>query len=300
MLSSYHIFFFILIEWLRQRGESVYFEDMVPRQLNSLLGDFYQYSARFGTLPESLQSFPYEMSRYLSSPPFNRCLNIDGNSDFFSSCTILRSLCQNYEIGSMRPISQEDLQLLYKSPCMSADTPESLQNKVWIDVNLYFGVLSRKMLRQLEKKSFVLEMDYNNDRRYYRIADPRVPKDRHLSRMYEQPGNPLCPVQSMLLYYSRLNPGIDAFFQQPDKTGSTPIWYHPTPVGKNVHSGKLSTICRQCGIKIYYRNLALRSVYRSVHSRAPDYTYDFSRSIIEMISGSRSDDQTFNTPYILV
>lgn len=273
---------------------------MASVHLNSLLGDFYQYSVRFGISPEILQSYPYEMSRYLCSPPFNRNLNIDGNADFFSSCTILRSMCQNYDMGSMRPISQEDLQLLYKSRCMSSDSPESLQNKVWIDVNLYFGVLSRKMLRQLEKNSFLLEMDYNNDRRYYRIADPRIPKDRHLSRMYEQPGNPLCPVQSMLLYYSRLNPSIEAFFQQPDKTGSTPVWYHPTPVGKNVHSGKLSTICRQCGIKLYYRNLALRSVYRSVHSRAPDYTYEFSRIIMEMISGSRTDEQISNAPYVII
>ncbi|CAG2245786.1 unnamed protein product [Mytilus edulis] len=280
-------------DWLRQQGESIYFEDMLPLYLNSFLTEFYQTCVRSGLPSNILEAYPSEISRYLNNPPFNRNIDIETHPEFISSSQILRSWCHNFDVSPMaapddavhRPISDEDLQLLYRSPCMSCDTPEGLQNKVWVDVNLYFGVLSRKMLRQLEKSSFILEVDYDNDRRYYRIADEKIPKDRHMSRMYEQPGNQLCPVQSMLHYYSRLNPSSEAFFQQPDKSGVGSVWYNPTPVGKNVHSGKLSTICRPCGIKLYYRNTALRAVYRRIHAHSPDYTFEFSKRILKIVSG---------------
>ncbi|XP_052065401.1 uncharacterized protein LOC127705183 isoform X7 [Mytilus californianus] len=290
-------------DWLRQQGESIYFEDMLPLYLNSFLTEFYQTCVRSGLPSNILEAYPSEISRYLNNPPFNRNIDIETHPEFISSSQILRSWCHNFDVSSMaapddavhRPISDEHLQLLYRSPCMSCDTPEGLQNKVWVDVNLYFGVLSRKMLRQLEKSSFILEVDYDNDRRYYRIADEKIPKDRHMSRMYEQPGNQLCPVQSMLHYYSRLNPSSEAFFQQPDKSGVGSVWYNPTPVGKNVHSGKLSTICRPCGIKLYYRNTALRAVYRRIHAHSPDYTFEFSKRILRIVSGEDEENNTNQT-----
>ena len=273
---------------------------MVPLYLNTFLGEFYQSCVRSGISPQFLQSYPCEISRYLNSAPFNRNINIETHPKFISSCQILRTWNQNMDVFATtdaddtmhRPISFDHLRLLYKSPYLACDTPESLQNKVWVDINLYFGVLSRKMLRQLDKNSFVLEIDSNNGRRYYRIADNRIPKDRHMSRMYEQPGSALCPVNSMLYYYSRLHPNTEAFFQQPDKSGAVSVWYHPTAVGKNVHSGKLSTICRCCGIKLYYRNTALRAVYRSVHAHSPDYTFEFSDSMYGIINGADNDSDS--------
>ena len=35
--------------------------------------------------------------------------------------------------------------------------------------------------------------------------------------MFERPGDPMCPVQSMDAYISKLNPECDAFFQRPNK-----------------------------------------------------------------------------------
>lgn len=287
-------------EWLALQGEDPNFEQLSATDISHHLGNFYRYYQANDSLPNKLlQFYPQEVTRYLQAQPFCRDVDIAYGQEFAASIRVLEAIVQESQDtlytmagGEMetatRPILPAHIQILYASHLLGCNDPFSLQNKVWMDVNLYFGVLSRILLRQLKKTSFVLEMDPVIGRRFYMISDPRISKDKVRTRMYEQPGSRLCPVTSLLLYLSKLNPNSDVFFQQPRREGLPHRWYTETAVGKNVHSNKLATLCSQAGIKTYYRNTALRMFSRTILTYASDHTYAFSDEIARTIHGDNT------------
>ncbi|XP_033752953.1 uncharacterized protein LOC117336493 isoform X3 [Pecten maximus] len=273
-------------EWLTIQGEDPNFEQTTAVKLNHLLVNFYRYYHSNENLPdELLRLYPLEMTRYLQAKPFFRDMDITYNPEFVSSNRVLESILGGDVETATKPITPAHLQILYSSSLLSCNDPFSLQNKVWMDVNLYFGVLSRIFLRQLRKDSFVLETDPTMGRRYFRIVDSNIGKDKVMSRMYEQIGSPFCPVSSLLLYLTKLNPNSDVFFQQPRRESNLQNWYTETAVGKNVHSNKLATLCSHAGINTYYKNTALRMFSRSVLSYTSDLTNAYSDEIERTING---------------
>jgi hypothetical protein len=55
-------------------------------------------------------------------------------------------------------------------------------------------------------------------------------------RMYEQIGNPMCSLASLMKYISKLNPQNNAFWQQPSDsyTDTSNVWHTRTPLGKSL------------------------------------------------------------------
>ncbi|XP_069132878.1 uncharacterized protein [Argopecten irradians] len=273
-------------EWLTIQGEDPNFEQASAGKINHYLVNFYRYYHSNENLPdELLRLYPLEITRYLQAQPFCRDVDVICSPEFASSNRFLESMMGGEVETAIKPITPTHLQILYSSSILSCNDPFSLQNKVWVDVNLYFGVLSRLFLRQLRKDSFVLEIDPNVGRRYFRIVDSNIGKDKVMSRMYEQIGSPFCPVSSLLLYLTKLNPNSDVFFQQPRREGNLQGWYTETAVGKNVHSNKLATLCSHAGINTYYRNTALRMFSRSILSYTSDLTNAYSDEIERTING---------------
>lgn len=280
------------------QGHSGNFEDMPTHQLNELLPGFYNSYINTEECPKALLKwFPLELSRYLNSSPFHRDIDITCGSEFVSSNVSLDilqkdisvSVASSFDESHSKPIAFTHLQALYNSSSLSNSDPASLQNKIWTDINLYCGVLSRLVLRALKKSSFVIEHDERFARKYYRIVDENVSYEKQVTRIYEQPLSPFCPVRSLELYLSKLNSRSDVFFQQPKKDYSHVQWYLESAIGKNVHSNKLSQICMQAGINTPYRNTALRPISKIVQSQAADYTPEYSDGILRIITGEDDD-----------
>ncbi|KAK3102954.1 hypothetical protein FSP39_015252 [Pinctada imbricata] len=248
-----------------------------------------------------LAFFAVELTRYLTGPPFYRDIDVVNNPEFETSNRILNPIESRRQIPTSHTkmknfdyptcIKFDHLRQLYASDCLSGYDQFSLQNKVWMDVNLYFGGFTREHLRDMKKTSFLLENDPEEGRRYYRIVDPRLNASSS-TRMYEQPGQTSCPVSTMERYLSFLNPDSDVFFQQPysmDEIKSKRSWYSLTPIGKNIHSHRLSTICKQIGIYGQLRNTSMRHLSRQIHSRYPEFTPRYSDKLFGIVSGTEVD-----------
>lgn len=67
-------------------------------------------------------------------------------------------------------IEMEDLRKIYLSEAMELNTPESLQNKVFFDVNLYICNRGKDYLRLMKKNDFEVSTDING-RRYVWLKD---------------------------------------------------------------------------------------------------------------------------------
>ena len=57
------------------------------------------------------------------------------------------------------PICEEDLKKLYESDVFNQNSPETLQNKVFFEVMLYFCRRGRQNLRELKKTDFSFSTD---------------------------------------------------------------------------------------------------------------------------------------------
>lgn len=285
-------------DWLCARGEDTNFEVLPADTINQLLIEFYRYYVTNENLPKHLlQWYPIELTQILTAAPFQRSLDISNDKEFTESNQILQCLFQDGvdyyittgedygEDGDVKQLSVPHLQALYSSQIVSGDNPTALQNKVWLDLNLHFGVLNRIFLRQLQKTCLVLDTDQVNGRQFYKIVHKRMPTDKLDTRMYDQPGSPFCPVASLSLYLSKLNAKSDVLFQQPKRESNYDIWYSETAVGKNVHSNKLATLCQQIGIKVHYKNTALRLLVRNLLRYAPDSEPAFSDNLARVIAG---------------
>ena len=55
-----------------------------------------------------------------------------------------------------QPISERDMNTLYKSKVFSLETPKTLENKVFFDPMLYLCQRGREKFMQLKKNSFVV------------------------------------------------------------------------------------------------------------------------------------------------
>jgi hypothetical protein len=99
-------------------------------------------------------------------------------------------------------------------------------DKVWFDVQLHFGRRGNEGNRLLKPSSFALKYD-ENGLKYATLTfnepsknhnDPQG-KNRESTRgfMYQLPGDPLCPVSSLLKYISHLPPDAEVFYVHPRK-----------------------------------------------------------------------------------
>ena len=64
-----------------------------------------------------------------------------------------------------------------------------------------------------------------------------------LKKVYERQDDPMCPVRSLDMYISKLNPECGAFFQRPKKQ-TTEGWYDKQVVGINTPGSKMKALSK--------------------------------------------------------
>lgn len=260
--------------WLAEHHLDTCFETISKSSLNKMLREF------FATVRNS-SGKQYSMSSYAGlRAGVNRFFNItrsinivkdpeftSANSVFMGIMKCLRKLSKNVSKHNPR-ISDRDLHVLKTSPAFSTDTARGLLAKVWFDLQFYFARRGQEGHRDLMPQSFRISKDEQGIE-YVTLAFNEKNK-QHLSKlitnkkndhgcMYALPHNPLCPVNSLKKYLSKLPENPSAFYLHPIKVRpelleSQPVWYTKEPLGLNYLRRMMPTISQEAGLSLCYTN----------------------------------------------
>ena len=125
-------------------------------------------------------------------------------------------------------------------------------------------------LRQQTKQTFSIAVDSTQRKYVYQAVDELDKNHRGsdnqqdsvtVARMYEQPGNLLCPVRCFELYLSKLNPGLNSLWQRPKQMAMEDenIWYDKVPVGKNTLGLFIKKLSKSAELSKEYTNHCIRA-----------------------------------------
>ena len=171
-------------------------------------------------------------------------------------------------VNHHEPIDKMDLAKLKSTNVIGLDNPLSLQRLVWLGIALHFGRRAREGYREMTKEFFVIKTD-SDGRRYMQQAFREKTKNHQgdklnnsymaQGRLYEQPGDDLCPLRAYVKYVSLLNTDVDCLWQRPNKLfNEGGRWYHKQVLGRHTLGNFLKNMCKDAGITNVYTNLYTR------------------------------------------
>ncbi|XP_051737398.1 zinc finger MYM-type protein 2 isoform X3 [Ctenopharyngodon idella] len=261
--------------WLREKQLTIDFKTAEKSELNPVLREFYgSIRTSKGELYgiSSYVGLRAGLNRFINDPPLNRAWNLMQDAEFRSANNVFKGVVKQMRrsgrdiTAHYPPISLEDQHMLKHSAALDPGNPKGLLNKVWYDIQLHFGLRGKEGNRHLQPNAFVLNRDQNGFK-YFTMTlneDMKNPQEREGKRkrkaMYEEPGNPLCPVASLEKYLSKIPADAKALYLQPKRTYfiSDEIWYTTLPLGVNYLSQMLPKICKEAGTRTIYTNHSLR------------------------------------------
>ena len=238
-------------------------------KLDDLLKSFYaNVRKKDGSFysNNSLISLRYGLARYFLS---EKKTDITADSEFRSSNeTFFAVTTELKKLGKAKTnhheeITSQDLKKLYS--CFDVTTARGLQEKCLFNIIFFLVRRGRENLCQQTKQTFAIAVD-STQRKYVYQAVDKLDKNHRGSdnqqdsvtdaRMYEQPGNLLCPVRCFELCLSKLNPGLDSLWQRPKQMtrGDKNIWYDKVPVGKNMLGLFMKKLSKSAELSKEYTN----------------------------------------------
>ncbi|XP_033740738.1 uncharacterized protein LOC117327721 [Pecten maximus] len=277
-----------LKEYAATKGHSVHsISQMPPEQLADYLKDFYTTVKFKGIEVKDLVNTPVVSLKYLRSGLhryFQKHYDVDilkdvcfehANKVFDVTSRATPRRCNKFRIEF------EDLRKIYMGPGMNLDQPDTLQNKIFFDINLYICNRGKDFLRVMAKDDFVISSDADGRRYVWLKYHPKFSArelmamggvaDHDLGndgtqigdKMYERKGDPRCPVASFLAYLSHLHPMTEAFWQRPKRSFvyDDYVWYDNTPLGNSTLSRLMTRICQSAGLFENFTNHAIKSSY---------------------------------------
>ncbi|XP_061191032.1 uncharacterized protein LOC133199202 [Saccostrea echinata] len=258
---------YLLEKNLQQSVEKTYSSE----QLNNLLTNFYLEMKKpdgkhyAGT---SVMSIRYGLQKH-----FLKLRNEDIiRNEKYSSCNkmfkevLVKLRKEEIEFQKGRiSIHPDDVAKLYNT-VFSTDSPKGLQRKTIFEFIYYFCDRGREHLRRVRKEDFVFSKDasgreYVTVKGRYSKKESREKLDTEPARMYDHPGNPMCPVTSFKKYLTKLNPINPYFWQRPRKLydPSDTIWYENSPLGKNTLSSLMINLSVEAKLSKKYSNSSIRA-----------------------------------------
>ena len=245
---------------------------MLGVKLRRFYGDLQQKSGD-EYKRSSLVNVRAGLNRHLISPPYDRKVNLMHDTAFQGANQVFYGLIRTLKQQGLdrtvhkSALTQADFKKLYSCGILDTNNPVTLQNKVFVEVNLHFCRRGREGLRELNKDSFVKKSD-SNGRTYITLGFNELEKNhqgfdkrdyQEELRMYEQDGDQ-CPVKSFDLYVSKLHPECRAFFQRPaEKFSGKETWFVNCPVGKSTLAEKMKKLSNKAGLSRVYTNHCLRA-----------------------------------------
>lgn len=269
-------------------------------ELDTLLTSFYaSVRKEDGSLyhKKSMQYIRYGVQRHFLD---NFGVDISNKDRFPQSMRMYKAVLVKLKkegLGVVKhkdAISEADMHKMQTSRFLDTNTPSGLQNKVFIDVMMYFCNRGRENVREFKPADFTISSD--EDRLRYVTKRDNLTKNHRENdeeagggRMYEVRGanDNQCPVKTYEKYVSKLNPSCPWFWQTPKPktpTNESDPWYQNVPVGINTLNNKLKTISKGAECTKIYTNHCLRSTCITTLDRAGFETRD-----IMSVSGHRSE-----------
>ncbi|XP_061171162.1 uncharacterized protein LOC133180708 [Saccostrea echinata] len=252
---------------------------MPPAQIADYLKDFYttMKSQDVEPFPSSLKYIRTGLQKYFMK---HHGIDIVKDRDFVHANSVFDVTVKQVPRRCHRlRIEFEDLRKLYMGPALDLDQPDTLQNKVFFDVNLYICNRGKDFLRVMSKSDFEVATDmegrryvwlkYNSKFSFKELIGGLSENDSVIhgnqigERMYERPGDPKCPVASFLQYLTHLHPMTEAFWQRPKRNfvSEDYVWYDNTPLGNSTISKIMTRTCQMAGLFENYTNHAIKSTY---------------------------------------
>ena len=216
----------------------------------------------------SLTAIRFSLQRFFS----NHSIDIIKDPEFReSNATFQATLVKLKREGMAKtqhkpPINKEDINKLYQSGLFDSNSPDTLQNKVFFEVMLYFCRRGRQNLRNLKKSNFSIETDPSKRKYVCKVKDELTKNRRETDEAQETQvmfatGGPLCPVLSFEQYVSHLNPKNEFFFQRPKrvKDVSNDVWYDNMVVGQRTLGEKMKKLSTDAELSYIYTNHSIRA-----------------------------------------
>lgn len=260
--------------WLREKQLTVDFKTVEKSELTPVLREYYgSIRTSKGELYgiSSYVGLRAGLNRFMNDPPIGRAWNLMQDPEFRPANNVFKGIVKQIRRSGRNitthypPISPEDQEILKHSPALDPGNPRGLLNKVWFDIQLHFGLRGKEGNRHLQPDSFMLKRDENGLKCFTMtftvISKNTLEKDKKKrgSAMYEDPGNPLCPVASLEKYLSKIPPAAKALYLQPKRyVVPNDFWYTAVPLGVNYLSQMLPKICKEAGTQSIYTNHSLR------------------------------------------
>lgn len=264
--------------WLKERQQSIDFKTIAKTTLASTLREFYatirtSKGDMYGI--SSYAGLRAGLNRHINESPFSRAWNLMQDTEFTAANNMFKGVLKLLrKAGRDRTqhhpaISPGDLNTLRASAALQPNSPKGLLYKVWFDIQLHFGRRGCEGNRNLTSDSLLLNRDENGSQ-YFTMAFKEDTKNHknplghtkanNRGVMYEEPGNPLCPVASLRKYLSKIPPSAKALYLQPKRVVSPDgNWYTTVPLGVNQLGQMLPRLCMEAGTTVRYTNHSLRA-----------------------------------------
>ncbi|XP_038045512.1 uncharacterized protein LOC119720063 [Patiria miniata] len=273
-------------------------EALSMRALDEFLCRFYASLRKLdGKLytKKSMQGIRYGLQRHIQALhdwDLSKQREFAGSNKVFKAMLVKLKREGKGFVRHKSPISVADMEKMQASNDLDMSTPRGLQNKVFVDVMVYFCNRGRENLRDMKPSDFIISQD-EDDIQYVTRRDQMTKNNRENDDesssgfMYEIPDNDRCPVRSLKLYLSKLNPkSPDTFWQRPKETAPPDDgpWYCIGPVGTNTLGSKMKIISTKAGCSKVYTNHCLRATCVTVLDSA-----GFASRDIMSVSGHHSE-----------
>ena len=238
-------------------------------ELDKILQKFYAgVRQKNGSLycKKSMLSIRFGLQRHFLN---TKNVDIVKHEDFANSSRVFKCFSATFKrkgkgvVKHKSAIPQEDMEKIQDS--LDLDDPQGLQDKVFIDIMLYFCNRGRENLREMTRDSF--EVCEEGGKCYITLKDTLTKNNREDELEKSQGGimtatnGPRCPVASFLQYKDKLNPQCKWFWQRvkpKHELHPSGPWYANAPLGKNIIGEKMKTISSHAGTK-QYTNHCLRA-----------------------------------------
>ena len=278
-------------------------EGISTGELDKILAEFYpavrktdgeQYAKK------SLQYVRYGIQRHFLD---NRNIDICSKSLFPESNRMFKAVLVKLKrdgLGSTKhkeSINSADMEKIFSSPELDCNTPNGLQNKVFIDLMTFFCNRGRENVRNFKTTDFSIRHDEDGlryvTRRDLLTKNHRENDDEKTGGyMYEVPNSDKCPVKSFEKYVAKLHPACEWLWQKPKQAkakGTVPLtesepWYCNSPVGINTLANKMKHISTAAGCSKIYTNHCLRATCVTTLDQA-----GFPSRDIMAVSGHKSE-----------
>ncbi|CAC5401825.1 KCTD1_15 [Mytilus coruscus] len=252
-------------KWLKQNGINHDFEylavDKIAEHVKQM-GKTKTSDTNLLYSPQTMNFIRSSVMQYLNSEPYKRRIS----QAFFKMSTENKKTTETanmHDLSLRNPITQPDLRKIYASGIFGNGenyTPKLLLYKVWFEMTLHFSNFLRKNGSRLRREELKIATD-EKGRLFCTFCLNEMVDTRWIDapRIYSMPGNPFCPMKSILLYISHLNPYNDLLFQKPSKFFKQDgEWYTSSPLSQHTMKKIMKVISKSAGLSIDYPNICVR------------------------------------------